>query len=264
MKKQETNTAQMDEIIFEKRNKLYGAYIIRKMYNKHLNRALLLAIAILFAGLAYPVVSGYYAHNKLVSTWYEGPVVILPPPLPPDDIAPPPPPPPPPIAELQKKVIFVAPEVVAGEAIDDIDPWNMDDINATAVNGSIDVQPESTVEKQADVIEIPESQKEIFTIAEEMPSYPGGEAERRKFLTDNIQYPQQASEIGLQGTIYVEFVVDSKGNITDVKILRGIGSGCDEEAVRVIKMMPQWHPGKQNGKTVRVLYHMAIGFQLQS
>jgi protein TonB len=63
--------------------------------------------------------------------------------------------------------------------------------------------------------------------------------------------------------VYVSFVVDSKGNVTDVKILRGIGGGCDEEALRVVKMMPKWHPGKQNGKNVRVLFNMPIYFKLQ-
>jgi protein TonB len=92
---------------------------------------------------------------------------------------------------------------------------------------------------------------------------PGGEDARNKFLAENIKYPQQASENGIQGTVYVSFVVDSKGNVTDVKVLRGIGGGCDEEAIRVVRSMPQWHPGKQNGKQVRVLFNMPIYFRLQ-
>jgi len=112
-------------------------------------------------------------------------------------------------------------------------------------------------------IEFHEEKKEYSQLVEEMPSFPGGEAERNKFLADNIVYPQQATENGIQGTVYVSFVVDSKGNVTDVKVLRGIGGGCDEEAVRVVKMMPQWHPGKQNGKNVRVLFNMPIYFKLQ-
>jgi periplasmic protein TonB len=263
MKTQETITAQMDEIIFENRNKLYGAYILRKMYNKHLYKALLLAVTILLAGLAYPVVSGYNIHKILNPDW-DGTVELSPPPVIPDEVVPPPPPPPPPTTELQKKVAFVVPDVITGEVLGEIDPLNMDDFIKNSTNEPINLTLEPVVEKQKDIIEEPIAQDVTFMIAEEMPAYPGGESERQKFLTDNIQYPPQAAEIGLQGTIYLEFVVDSKGNITNVKILRGIGSGCDEEAVRVIKMMPQWHPGKQNGKPVRVLYHMAIGFQLRS
>ncbi|MDO9255156.1 MAG: energy transducer TonB, partial [Bacteroidales bacterium] len=84
--------------------------------------------------------------------------------------------------------------------------------------------------------EVREENKPVYTIVEEMPYYPGGESERNKFLATNIVYPRQASENGIQGTVYVSFVVDSKGNLTDVKVLRGIGGGCDEEALRVVKM----------------------------
>ncbi len=103
----------------------------------------------------------------------------------------------------------------------------------------------------------------VFTVVEEMPSFPGGETERNKFLSENIVYPQQAAENGIQGTVYVSFVVDTKGNVTDAKILRGIGGGCDEEALRVVKMMPKWVSGKQNGKRVRVLFNMPVYFRLQ-
>jgi protein TonB len=83
-----------------------------------------------------------------------------------------------------------------------------------------------------------------------------------KFLQDNIKYPQMARESGIQGTVYVTFVVERNGNVTDVKILRGIGGGCDEEAVRVVQNMPKWEPGKQRGKPVRVQFNMPIKFTL--
>jgi len=107
-----------------------------------------------------------------------------------------------------------------------------------------------------------EAEKPVFTIVEEMPSFPGGDIERNKFLSGNIVYPQQAAENGVQGTVYISFIVDIKGKISDVKVLRGIGGGCDEEAVRVVEMMPKWLPGKQNGKRVRVLYNMPVYFKL--
>jgi periplasmic protein TonB len=83
-----------------------------------------------------------------------------------------------------------------------------------------------------------------------------------KFLQDNIKYPQMARESGIQGTVYVTFVVERNGSVTDVKILRGIGGGCDEEAVRVVQNMPKWEPGKQRGKPVRVQFNMPIKFTL--
>ena len=103
----------------------------------------------------------------------------------------------------------------------------------------------------------------IFTVVEEMPSFPGGEAERNKFLAENIVYPYQASENGIQGIVYTSFIVNSDGEIADVKILRGIGGGCDEEALRVVKLMPRWKPGRQNGKTVRTLFNMPVYFKLK-
>lgn len=110
--------------------------------------------------------------------------------------------------------------------------------------------------------QVVEESETAFTLVEEMPSFPGGETARNKFLAENVVYPQLATESGIEGTVYVSFIVDTKGNITEVKVLRGIGGGCDEEALRVIKLMPRWKPGRQNGKFVRVLFNMPIYFKL--
>jgi periplasmic protein TonB len=104
---------------------------------------------------------------------------------------------------------------------------------------------------------------EIFTVVESMPGYPGGDAARMKFLQENIKYPQMARESGIQGTVYATFVVEIDGSVTDVRIVRGIGGGCDEEAIRVIEAMPSWNPGMQRGKPVRVQFTMPIRFTLQ-
>jgi TonB family protein len=119
------------------------------------------------------------------------------------------------------------------------------------------------VRQKSQVAKNMEESEAVFTIVEEMPSFPGGEIARNKFLSENIVFPQLATESGIQGTVYVSFIVDSKGNITDAKILHGIGGGCDEEALRVVKMMPNWKPGRQNGKLVRVLFNMPIYFTLK-
>ncbi|MEZ5196350.1 MAG: energy transducer TonB [Bacteroidales bacterium] len=103
---------------------------------------------------------------------------------------------------------------------------------------------------------------QIFTVVETMPSFPGGEEERIKFLNDNIKYPQMARESGIQGSVFVTFVVERDGKITDARVLRGIGGGCDEEALRVIRKMPDWIPGKQRGKAVRVQFNFPIEFIL--
>jgi periplasmic protein TonB len=261
MTKQKVYTAPMDEIVFEHRNKTYGAYILRKLYNKHMSRALILAVIILLAGLAYPLASSYYAQKRAKYIEKAASAEFLDMDKPKEEAPPPPPPPPPPPAALEQKVKFVAPIVTTEEVVEDADIFNQDEL-AQTTNEAVVVTEEVAEVVKEEVIEVEES-KPVFTIVEEMPSFPGGEAERNKFLAENIVYPQQATENGIQGTVYVSFVVDSKGNVTDVKVLRGIGGGCDEEAVRVVKMMPQWHPGKQNGKLVRVLFNMPIYFKLQ-
>jgi len=262
MTNQKVYTAPMDEIVFERRNKTYGAYILRKLYNKNMTRSVILAVIILLAGLAYPLASSYYAKARAGYVEKEASAEFIDMDKPKEEAPPPPPPPPPPPAELQQKVKFVAPIVTTEEVVEDADIFNQDDLGKTT-NEAVVVTEEVAVETKVEVIDVPEEKKEVFTIVEEMPSFPGGEAERNKFLATNIVYPQQATENGIQGTVYVSFVVDSKGNVTDVKVLRGIGGGCDEEALRVVKMMPQWHPGKQNGKQVRVLFNMPIYFKLQ-
>jgi len=103
---------------------------------------------------------------------------------------------------------------------------------------------------------------EVFTIVEDMPTFPGGDKARNRFLAENIIYPEKATRYGIQGTVYISFIVNREGSVTDVKLLRGIGSGCDEEAVRVVKLLPKWNPGKQGGKTVNVLFNMPIYFKL--
>lgn len=106
------------------------------------------------------------------------------------------------------------------------------------------------------------AEAEIFTVVEDQPTFPGGDEARIRFLTNNIKYPQMARESSIQGTVYVTFVVERDGSVTDVRVLRGIGGGCDEEAIRVIKAMPKWIPGKQRGKPVRVQFNMPIKFTL--
>jgi protein TonB len=106
------------------------------------------------------------------------------------------------------------------------------------------------------------AEAEIFTVVEDQPTFPGGDEARIRFLQNNIKYPQMARESSIQGTVYVTFVVERDGSVTDVRVLRGIGGGCDEEAIRVIKAMPKWVPGKQRGKPVRVQFNMPIKFTL--
>lgn len=103
----------------------------------------------------------------------------------------------------------------------------------------------------------------ILTICDIMPTFPGGESELMFFLRDNIKYPQLAREGNVQGCVYVQFVINADGVISNVTVLKGIGGGCDEEAIRVVKLMPPWIPGKQNGKPVNILFTLPIRYILQ-
>lgn len=105
-------------------------------------------------------------------------------------------------------------------------------------------------------------EKEIFMVVEKMPQFTGGEIALQKYLYTNIQYPELARKEGIQGRVYVTYVVETDGSITDVRILRGIGGGCDEEAIKVVKNMPKWTPGTQRGQVVRVQFNLPIRFVL--
>ena len=103
----------------------------------------------------------------------------------------------------------------------------------------------------------------VYQIVEEMPQYPGGEQAMMDFVSKNVVYPQEAQEKGISGRVFVSFIVEKDGSVNEVKVMRGIGGGCDDEAVRVIKAMPKWKPGKMKGEAVRVSYMMPITFRLQ-
>ncbi len=112
-----------------------------------------------------------------------------------------------------------------------------------------------TIEKVAEDVE-------IFGMVEEMPSFPGGEVKLVEYIAKNLNYPQEAIEKGIEGRVFVGFIIDVDGSVTDVKLLRGIGGGCDEEAIRVIKSLPKWRPAKQNGVFSRVSYQIPVNFKL--
>ncbi len=133
----------------------------------------------------------------------------------------------------------------------------------------------SEVKEEGKVPETTNSQKDlanqkentdgaIFVVVEDMPKFPGGEPALYRFLVDNVKYPKEAREKGIQGRVFITFIVEKDGSLTNFKVVRGIGHGCDEEAIRVAKMMPNWEPGKQRGKEVRVQFNLPIKFVLNA
>ena len=143
---------------------------------------------------------------------------------------------------------------------DDVEVEDEIDINA-------EVSQEEIIEEY--VYEAPEIEEEeiveaeIFTVVEQMPEFPGGAAEMTRFIQKNIKYPMMARESDIQGRVYINFVVEPDGSVSNVTVMRGIGGGCDEEAVRIVNMMPKWNPGKQRGVAVRCSFTVPIVFRLQ-
>ena len=107
-------------------------------------------------------------------------------------------------------------------------------------------------------------EQEIFGLAEQMPAFQGGEKAMFEFVSENLVYPQEAIEAGIEGRVFVRFWINEDGSLSDFEVPRGIGYGCDEEAVRVIQSMPKWQPGKQMGKVVRVQYIVPVNFKLET
>ncbi len=157
-----------------------------------------------------------------------------------------PPPPPPPVQTTVLEVVE-------------------DDVEVEDVKIDVEVDQQTAIEVYVPPVREEEEvvEQEIFTVVESMPEFPGGAEQMMIFIAKNIKYPPMARESGIQGRVFVNFVVEPNGSVSNVKVLRGIGGGCDEEAIRVVESMPKWTPGRQRGKAVRVSFNLPVRFTLQ-
>jgi len=161
-----------------------------------------------------------------------------------------PPPPPPPAPEIVEILNVVENDVQVAEV--EINTEDDKDKGVEVV-GPVSTGP-AIVEEDDNV---------VFQVVETMPSFPGGDAALMKYLGDNVKYPVIAQENGIQGRVICQFVVNRDGSIVDVEVVRSVDPSLDKEAIRVIKSMPNWAPGKQRGKAVRVKYTLPVNFRLQ-
>jgi TonB family protein len=129
----------------------------------------------------------------------------------------------------------------------------------TAENAALGLEAKKADEKAASTFG---ANEQIYTVVEQMPEFPGGVPEMMKFLSDNIRYPEESVKKETEGTVFVTFIVDDKGEVTQPKVIKGIDAACDQEALRVISQSPKWVPGKQNGNAVKVKYTLPIRFKL--
>lgn len=265
------------DLVFEGRNQAYGAYKLRKGTAKRNVWALIivgLAAALLYLGLQLQKMAE--ANKKVENTQavelaklntekkeakVEKKEIIK---QEPEKV----------VEQVKSSVKFTAPIIKKDSEVKEEDEIKLDEVQksdkavgAFTVEGNDEVG--GAVLKAKEDIAAPEPPKhvveetKIFTVVEQMPMYPGGDGALMGYLRDNIHYPTVAAENGVQGRVVVGFVVERDGSITDVKILRGVDPSLDREAMRVVKNMPKWTPGKQNGSAVRVNYQVPVSFRLQ-
>lgn len=264
----------LDDIIFENRNKAYGAYDLRKVYRPTLTKSLLIGGALFLLAMASPaLISMIPSSEENVSMTEVDLMKIPPPPIDPNE---PPPPPPPPIEVPKVATIkFLPPEVKKDEEVpQESPPPTVEELKEAVVaektqegdpNAEVAITaPEETapVKEEVKAVEVVK-EDQIFQVVEQQPEFPGGAGALLGYLGKNIKYPAAASRANVSGRVFMTFVVNTDGSIQDVQVLKGLGFGCDEEAVRVVKSMPKWKPGKQSGRPVRVKYNLPVSFVLE-
>lgn len=263
MKAETTATQSWDDIVFEGRNKGYGAYYLRKTYEKHATTAAVIALIISILFLAYPTIAEFFRGDEdIVAKPKVMKTVSLeqPPPLNPEQ---PPPPniPPPPVKTIVK---FLPPKVVEKEVVEEEKMPTIDEIKNVEV-GSENVEGTGDIvfdEPVQEVVADNGDANKVFISVEQQAEFPGGYEALAKWLGKNLKYPRSAQMMGNEGKTYVKFIVESDGSITHVEVTKGFDGACDREAMRVVSMMPKWKAGKQGGRAVRSYFTLPVVFRL--
>jgi periplasmic protein TonB len=274
MQNHQENPATLEEIVFQNRNKSYGAYSLRIDYQNVIKKSLLIGISIFGLAVVTPMLWAKVNDGKIIDVNLNPTVLVIPPP--PEKIEEPKiatPPPAEPEPEVRSQTKFV--ELVIVEDPKDVElPPDQDDLNKAINIGTENVigvdepipteDPDAVKGKEVDIpvaVETEEKDK-IFITVEQFPEFAGGRDALIRFLQKNLRYPTPAANVGVGGKVYMQFVVGQDGAIRNVDVLKGIGFGCDEEAQRVVNLMPLWSPGRQSGRAVSVKFTLPISFQL--
>ncbi|MEI6122314.1 MAG: TonB family protein [Bacteroidota bacterium] len=243
-----------NDIIFKYKNKNYGAYAMRKSYKKNLFYAVLITVGLVVFFPLFQFFKSHSSEKKFNENLYFSESLNMPPlKKPVDDNSLPPE-----ILKLLKKAKFTVPKVVID--MDDT-PQNLDD---NALNSDSARAGSNTGSTNGILDGNGASDDAIYTYVQEMPSFPGGDEAFNVFLRKNIRYPQLARQSKIQGIVYVYFIVEKDGSLSNIKIVQGIGAGCDDEALRVMHLMPKWKAGKKQGREIRIQMLKPINFVLQS
>lgn len=270
------------DLIFEGRNKQYGAYKLRTQTGKRNLKAIItiailaaLCIVLFYIKAGYDAYQAAHAKNENVTE-----LSVLNQPKKKEakverkvqveekkEV----------VKEVKSSIKFTAPVIKKDAEVKPEDEMKTQDqiMKTNTAIGALDVKGNSD---QGEILKVtqrvetepvkaeapkPEVENKVFDVVEQMPSFPGGQSALMSYLANNIKYPVVAQENGVQGRVVVSFVVERDGSITDVQVVRSVDPSLDREAQRVVKSMPKWIPGKQNGQAVRVKYNVPVSFRLQ-
>jgi protein TonB len=265
------------DLVFEGKNQTYGAYTLRKDTGKRNLKALILTVVTIVAimllvaakvaienelnshvAIETDVELSKLAQKKEAKVERKEPVKVQV-----EQQV---------VEKVKSSVKFTAPEIKKDEEVNPEDEIKSQDdlsktntaIGAFDVKGNDEEAGEVLKAQQVVVDEKPaEEETKVFDVVEQMPSFPGGDAALMQYLSSHIKYPVVAEENGIQGRVIATFVVERDGSITDVKVVKSVDPSLDKEAIRVLKSMPKWIPGKQNGSAVRVKFTVPVTFRLQ-
>ena len=264
------------DLVFEGKNQNYGAYQLRKNTGSRNVKAMLIMLAIGIAIAAFVAIKGVVENAMKQDVAIEADVELAKlaekkeakvekkeePKI--EKVE---------VEKVKSSVKFVPPVIKKdSEVKPEEELKSQEELNKTnTAIGAFDVkgndEAAGEVLKAKEVIAQPEPPKEeetkVFDVVEQMPSFPGGPSALMQYLSSNIKYPVVAEENGVQGRVVCTFVVEKDGSITDVRVIKSVDPSLDKEAMRVVKSMPKWIPGKQNGSAVRVKYTVPVTFRLQ-
>jgi protein TonB len=258
------NNVTLDErndLVFEGRNQEYGAYELRRNYNKRVSYIVGGMALFSLALLGVKKFADRPKDEDVQETIKVEQIDLTPPPPVDEQPPPPPPPPPPPMVEMVK----FTPPVIKEDALEEEPQKLQEDVKETNVGTKDQEGDKDIVAPPTEVAGPAEpAAPEIFTIVEEQAEFPGGIAAMQKYIASNIQYPSMARDAGIGGKCFLKFVVNENGEISNVEILKGVPGcpDCDKEAVRVVRSMPKWKPAKMTGRSVKCYFNLPVSFKI--
>ncbi len=267
MAKIDLTSLEWREIIFQGKNKKYGAYQLRGDSTKRHNISMIIVAIVAIVGFSLPkliematpeqkeVMTEVTSLSALDKAEVKNDVKKI------EPVEPPP--------ALKSSIKFTAPVIKKDEEVNEDEEIKSQQelietksaISIADVKGNDDVNGKDIADIKENVTQ--EVEEKVWEVIEQMPQFPGGEAELLTFIAKSIKYPVIAQENGIQGRVIIRFVVSKTGVVSNVEVLRSLDASCDKEAVRVVKTLPKWIPGKQNGVNVPVYYTLPITFRLQ-